>query len=518
MITPLAVPDVGVPVTTAPLSPLAGSPVAVETYYDIVWKQFRKNTLAYFALWSMLPAIAVAIYAPLIGSSEPLVYQDGAQRIYPWFRALFNTAEQVDLLFNMALLSSPFWLAAVLLQNVFWARHGWKMRERVALALTQFVMTTLLLYGLFGGIKFEPTAWAPGETRAWFWNKLQLSATPWLFAVLVQNGFWKRAGLSVPARVLLAGFQFLALLAGLCFALSGTKLPAGLGTSGIVKLQPSHLMLLAQAALLPWLLSLLAQAGTVGAKSFRAGKVALAVLQFLVIAASIGLAWAGPQWRPDNRYGARAFGVEDFKSGSPQKGLYVLIPYGPLRQDLDVVFQPPFSRKPADKWTDIADRYPHFLGTDDSGRDIFVRMVYGMRISMTVGFVAVGIYLTIGCIIGAVAGYFGGWIDILINRVIEVVLLFPAFFLILTLVGMLGGNIYLIMVVIGITGWPSIARLVRGEVLKQRSADYVTAGRALGLSNTRIIFQHILPNSLSPALVAAPFGIASARDPIRCTA
>ncbi len=156
------------------------------------------------------------------------------------------------------------------------------------------------------------------------------------------------------------------------------------------------------------------------------------------------------------------------------------------------------------------DDFPHLLGTDNVGRDVLSRMIYGTRISMTVGFVAVSIYLTIGIIVGALAGYFGGLTDIVISRIIEIVLLFPAFFLILTLVGLMEPSIYIIMVVIGLTSWPTIARLIRGEVLKQRGIDYVVAARALGSSNTRIIFRHILPNAISPALVAAPFGVASA--------
>jgi peptide/nickel transport system permease protein len=144
------------------------------------------------------------------------------------------------------------------------------------------------------------------------------------------------------------------------------------------------------------------------------------------------------------------------------------------------------------------------------GRDVLVQMLYGTRISLTVGFVAVGIYMIVGVIVGAVAGYFGGWADMVISRAIEIVMLFPSFFLILTLVGLLGPSIYIIMFVIGITGWPSIARLIRGEVLKQRGIDYVAAAQALGASHTRIIFRHILPNALTPALVAIPFGIAGA--------
>ena len=137
-------------------------------------------------------------------------------------------------------------------------------------------------------------------------------------------------------------------------------------------------------------------------------------------------------------------------------------------------------------------------------------MLYGTRIALTVGIVAVSIYMSIGIVVGALAGYFGGLTDILISRIIEIVLLFPAFFLILTIVGLLGRSIYLIMMVIGLTGWPTMARLIRGEVLRQRQIDYVAAARALGASHVRIIFRQVLPNSLTPALVAAPFGVAGA--------
>jgi peptide/nickel transport system permease protein len=124
--------------------------------------------------------------------------------------------------------------------------------------------------------------------------------------------------------------------------------------------------------------------------------------------------------------------------------------------------------------------------------------------------VAVSIYVTIGIIIGAAAGYFGGRIDMVISRVIEIVLLFPSLFLILTIVALIGPSIYVIMVVIGFTGWPTIARLTRGEFLRQRSIDYVAAARSLGASNARVMFRHILPNALSPAFVAIPFGIVGA--------
>jgi peptide/nickel transport system permease protein len=152
----------------------------------------------------------------------------------------------------------------------------------------------------------------------------------------------------------------------------------------------------------------------------------------------------------------------------------------------------------------------HLLGTDAEGRDVLSRMVYGSRVSLSVGLIAVSIYTLIGLLIGALSGYYGGKLDIFFSRLIEIVMCFPTFFLILTLLALLGSSIYYVMLAIGLTGWTGIARLTRGEFLKLRNQDFVTACRAEGMSNRRIIFKHILPNSLAPILVSVSFGIASA--------
>ncbi|MEQ8224952.1 MAG: ABC transporter permease [Candidatus Eremiobacterota bacterium] len=153
----------------------------------------------------------------------------------------------------------------------------------------------------------------------------------------------------------------------------------------------------------------------------------------------------------------------------------------------------------------------HWLGTDKEGRDVFVRMVYGTRISMTIGVVAVSIYVTIGIIFGSMAGYFGGKVDLWISRFVEVMICFPSFFLILTVVSFIEKrSIFHIMFVIGVTSWTGVARLVRAEFLKLKNMDYVQAAIALGIKKRNIMFNHILPNAMAPVLVSATFGIAAA--------
>ncbi|MDI6865649.1 MAG: ABC transporter permease [Thermodesulfovibrio yellowstonii] len=171
-------------------------------------------------------------------------------------------------------------------------------------------------------------------------------------------------------------------------------------------------------------------------------------------------------------------------------------PYDPYKINVYKVLTPPSKEHP--------------FGTDELGRDVFSRVVYGARVSLEVGFLAMGIAIFTGTILGAIAGYYGGWIDTIIMRLVDVMLAFPTLFLILAVVAVLEPSIYIIMVVIGLTGWMDVARLVRAEVLSLKEREFVLAARAIGASAGRIIFKHILPNAIYPVIVAATFSVGGA--------
>ncbi len=174
----------------------------------------------------------------------------------------------------------------------------------------------------------------------------------------------------------------------------------------------------------------------------------------------------------------------------------ILSPHNPFEINVDAVLLPP--------------SMDHPFGTDDLGRDVLSRMIYGSRVSLQVGLVSAGIATIIGVILGALAGYYGGWTDSVIMRFTDMMLCFPTFFLILAVIALLDPSIINIMAVIGLTSWMGVARLVRAEFLSLKEREYVLAARSLGVGDMRIIFRHILPNAMAPVLVAATLGVAGA--------
>lgn len=152
----------------------------------------------------------------------------------------------------------------------------------------------------------------------------------------------------------------------------------------------------------------------------------------------------------------------------------------------------------------------HILGTDPLGRDVWARLVYATRVSLSVGLVAVMIYTLIGTILGALAGYYGGAVDTIIMRITDVFMCFPLLIIIITVVALVGASLYNIMAVIGLLAWPSICRLVRGQFLSLREQEFITAARCVGVPGARLILRHLLPNCVGPITVAATFGMAGA--------
>ncbi|MCP4971822.1 MAG: ABC transporter permease subunit [Arcobacter sp.] len=180
----------------------------------------------------------------------------------------------------------------------------------------------------------------------------------------------------------------------------------------------------------------------------------------------------------------------------------LLSPYDPLIQNLD-------NRLLSPAWTQ-GGSMAHILGTDDFGRDLLSRIIYGARISLMIGIISVGISLFFGLLMGATAGYFGGKVDIIIMRIVDIMLSIPAILLAIVIVSILGPDLMNAMIAIGIVGIPAFARIVRGSVLAEKEKEYVTASRINGSGSFRLITKVILPNCTTPIIVQATMGFASA--------
>jgi peptide/nickel transport system permease protein len=245
-----------------------------------------------------------------------------------------------------------------------------------------------------------------------------------------------------------------------------------------------------------------------------AGLAAVGILAIVAIAADLiagnkpyYMEYRGKTYFPAFRQYAVHLGLTDwpkelrrrrnFKRLKTDAAIFPPVPYASNEINLSHKYQSPNGE--------------HWLGTDRLGRDVLSSLVHGTRYALTIGLVAVGISLMVGISLGALAGYFGGWLDLLfLSRLFELWAAIPSIFLIITAAAFFPPSLFFVMLIIGLTGWVGIARLARSQFLQLRSYDYVAAARSLGCSSRRIMFRHMLPNALGPLLVPTAFGVAGA--------
>ncbi|MBF0275325.1 MAG: ABC transporter permease [Nitrospinae bacterium] len=173
-----------------------------------------------------------------------------------------------------------------------------------------------------------------------------------------------------------------------------------------------------------------------------------------------------------------------------------IAPYDPAAIDVKKILLPP--------------SFEHFFGTDDLGRDVFSRVIYGASVSLSVGFIAVSISTLIGLLLGVISGYYGGWVDSSIMRLVDLMLCIPTFFLLLSVITFVGPGLTNIMIIIGLTSWMGVTRLVRAEILSLKGREFILSAQAIGSRDKRIIFKHLLPNAMAPVVVSAVLGVGQA--------
>ncbi len=481
------------------------------SYWSVVGSQLKKNRIAMGAARTVAALVAMAVGAPLLAMNAPLVALDvtgvhiplltpeGMGVHAPLLDTLFNRdmyPSGVDVFFNLLLVVGVVWfvgarIPAALLRRKEVGLHAMvKPRSRLADGMA------LSAAGLLVVLSFLPEGsggWPVTLLRAMAWIVL-LPALPWAGPIaLFFAGAW----------IVIAGPAFLGwLLIALAFPT----------VTGLVLLAYLLLGAVTGAIQGSWALLWLMLPGVVGGllwvyaarrsdeapgdlrRSDRLRLARWASLVLFLVAFVVLVRF--PQTRP----------VIDWTktlATTEARGVMPPIPYHPDNVGEQGLGPAERSRQRPSK--------DHVLGCDLNGRDVAARLIFGTRISLTIGLVAVSLYVTIGVILGSLAGYYGGWVDILISRAVEVMICFPVLFLLLTIVAVFDTrSIFLIMAGIGIVGWPTVARLVRGEFLRQRNLDYVTAAQAQGLPEWRVIFGHVLPNCVGPVLVSATFGIAAA--------
>ena len=424
-----------------------------ESYWDLVSRQFRRNRLAVVSLYFVLLLFVIAIAAPFLANNRPLVLQ-GA------FRSLYENRFQ-----EWKLGGHPELVAAMeALGNSSGGDAAVQLTARLATVERQldFLASQLPVEQANSVIGYREAYWEAVQS-------IQQNGAAEIAARLpsLQNYFQEISEQFDPQKVALEKKLYWPVFESLGY------------------MDFFFITLGALILLLPLIRRVLPQHWR---ESWKAQAMVILLPALLLAVLRTGQ--------------SSVFDAMDYKdqvlNGGIEASLALFPPvaYGINEDHLEDKYKPPSSR--------------YWIGTDGNGRDLMSRMIWGSRVSLSVGFVAVAIYVLIGIFIGTMAGYFRGWVDMALSRVIEIVICFPAFFLILAVLAFLQPSMINIMIVIGITGWTTEARLVRGEFLRLTDQEFVLAAKALGVSDWRIIFRHILPNGIAPVLVAASFGVASA--------
>lgn len=476
-----------------------------ESQWAIAARQFRKRTTAVLGLHGVRVLFYLAVFAPVICSGLPLLWQaPGGSLESPWLSRIFDTIywkNGVDRLFNLlmfmtlawwgfrlwlrfweddpearAVLRARFfrWFVALVVALAVAQALRWSLRDVLSVLaahlVTAFVVVLLISEGgledypslpkLFWGVLFSvPVVFIALGTGQRLLGLVVL-------CVVGAVWYWARRakGEQAAARTSLARRIVKVLLVGLwLFGLLGGSTAPGLVTSA------------------PYI--------------DYTGRIQ----QFETEAADLETRL------PSLSGDARAEAEFRLATLHDRSAVFTFIPFS--HWDQSTRGEQDMYRGPMER----SDRGLHVFGTTKTGQDVLSRLIFGTRISLTVGILAVAIYVTIGLIMGGLAGYFGGWVDLGIMRLIEIILSVPGLFLILTIIALFEErSIFMIMIAIGIVGWTGIARLVRGEFIRERGKDYVSAAKSLGLSNSRILFRHVMPNSVGPVIVSSTFGIAAA--------
>lgn len=461
------------------------------TYWDVVLGQFRKNRISMISLWIIVLLFLLSAWAPLIVEGKPLIWHEAGETSYPlleWLLAPTRTPFSVEYLFNYFLFLTVTVPLALLIVHRVGKTIGWSRQVRRRWSGLALLGACIAGYLPFVG----PGTYERPATQA------ELARDP---------DRKTRREFHILRRWKLVNRDYL---------LDQEKLDASRGDYALFPLFAQDPLLQTGSQLHPpgtyalfsGTLWREVEVEFLGAPAANVSRVALRASTNSVAGSALQL-----QGLPENCRVALADGCATPPVGETRWF------YGDLSRDVGTDASAASSsvvrfhlhiraHRPVPGHTH---RLRHCLGTESEGRDVLARLLHGGRLSLSVGLVAVALEALLGILIGGIAGYFRGWVDILISRFMEIVMCFPSFFMIITLIAVMEErSIILVMVVIGVTGWTGFARLTRGEFLKLAEQDFVHSARALGCSNSRVMFKHMLPNAMGPLLVSLAFSVAGA--------